>query len=273
MTPEDEQRQDALFAARDGAPLWPAGQGPERRLEWLRPRQFHALRRECPVLYVPLGTIEWHERHMPLGNDALKAHGLCLRVAEQVGGIVHPPLYWGVDTWRKSATRQVRRGMDSVADFALPGSVFQIQDATFQALLEDVVAEGLSAGFRLIVLCTGHNSPVQEHIVHQVAHDYNAEAGRTVVYPTNDWENARPQIPWAGDHAGQWETAVQMALHPAAVDMAELPPLPEPLVATGGIDPRKEASATLGQNGIEVMVNTLAGIIREILEANGQSVR
>lgn len=269
MDPKDREKQKALFAARADEPLWPAGQQPERRLEFLRPRQFVALRDECPVLYVPLGTIEWHGRHMPLGNDALKVHSLCLHVAQAVGGVVHPPVYWGVDLWRKSPTGRIRRGMDAPADMALPGSVYQIHDETYLALLRDIVAEGRRAGFRLIVLCTGHNSPVQESLVHRVATEYNDQAGHTVVLPTNDSENARSQIPWAGDHAGQWETSLMMALRPDLVDMAELPPLPEPLIAVGGIDPRKEASPALGQHAFEVMVRNLAATVRRTLETEG----
>jgi creatinine amidohydrolase/Fe(II)-dependent formamide hydrolase-like protein len=40
-------------------------------------------------VYVPFGLIEWHGRHLPLGNDALKAHGILVKAAERAGGVVY----------------------------------------------------------------------------------------------------------------------------------------------------------------------------------------
>lgn len=41
-------------------------------------------------------------------------------------------------------------------------------------------------------------------------------------------------------------------------------------MGVGGIDPRQEASCALGEQGIAVMVSTLAAAIRRILEPEGQ---
>jgi hypothetical protein len=45
------------------------------QMQFLRPGQLERALRAFPVVYVPFGLIEWHGRHLPLGNDALKAHG------------------------------------------------------------------------------------------------------------------------------------------------------------------------------------------------------
>lgn len=42
---------------------------------------------------VPVGSMEKHGRHLPVGNDTLKGHLMCLRAAEQVPCIVTPPFY------------------------------------------------------------------------------------------------------------------------------------------------------------------------------------
>ena len=68
----------------------------EVRLEHLRPREIDEAMKECPLLFLPLGTIEWHGLHNIVGLDALKAHMLCVRAAERGGGLVAPPLYGGV---------------------------------------------------------------------------------------------------------------------------------------------------------------------------------
>ena len=47
------------------------------------------------VAYLPLGTLEWHGPHMPLGADGIQSKELFIRVAEKVGGVVLPLLFYG----------------------------------------------------------------------------------------------------------------------------------------------------------------------------------
>ena len=58
------------------------------RYEDLLPHQFRLRLAECPVAYLPLGTLEWHGEHLPLGSDAIISHGLMIKAAEKLGGIV-----------------------------------------------------------------------------------------------------------------------------------------------------------------------------------------
>ena len=51
--------------------------------------------KEMPVAYLPLGTLEWHGPHMPLGADGIQSKELFVRVAEKVGGVVLPKLFMG----------------------------------------------------------------------------------------------------------------------------------------------------------------------------------
>ena len=62
------------------------------QMQFMRPGQLEAAARRFPVVYVPFGLIEWHGRHLPLGNDALKAHAILVKCAAQVGGVVYPPV-------------------------------------------------------------------------------------------------------------------------------------------------------------------------------------
>ena len=48
---------------------------------------------EMPVAYLPLGTLEWHGPHMPLGADGIQSKELFVRVAEKIGGVVLPMLF------------------------------------------------------------------------------------------------------------------------------------------------------------------------------------
>ena len=61
--------------------------------ERLRPAQIVERREACPVAYLPIGTIEWHGEHNPVGLDTLKMHQLLIECARKIGGLVLPPLY------------------------------------------------------------------------------------------------------------------------------------------------------------------------------------
>jgi hypothetical protein len=70
------------------------GLSPAVQMQFMRPSQLEAAARQFPVVYVPFGCIEWHGRHLPLGTDALKAHGILVKCAEKFGGVVYPPVYF-----------------------------------------------------------------------------------------------------------------------------------------------------------------------------------
>ena len=69
----------------------------KHQMQYMRPGQLEALAKEFPVIYVPFGLIEWHGRHLPLGNDSLKAHGILVKCAEKYGGVVYPPIWFHSD--------------------------------------------------------------------------------------------------------------------------------------------------------------------------------
>ena len=66
------------------------------RYEEMLPAEFYEAVKEMPVFLVPTGLLEWHADHLPLGQDSLKAHGICEAVARKLGGgIVLPPNHYG----------------------------------------------------------------------------------------------------------------------------------------------------------------------------------
>jgi creatinine amidohydrolase len=61
-----------------------------RQLERLRAHEIRDRLAERSVVSLPLGTIEWRCEHLPVGLDALTAHGVCLRAAALDGGSFIP---------------------------------------------------------------------------------------------------------------------------------------------------------------------------------------
>jgi hypothetical protein len=119
----------------------------EVQMQYMRPAQLQEALRRFPVVYVPFGLIEWHGRHLPLGNDAIKAHGILVKCAEQYGGVVYPPLYFPSASYRED-------GRFSEADMA-----YKVP------LLTDLFERLKQTGFRVIIGVSGHNIAQQIEMI------------------------------------------------------------------------------------------------------------
>lgn len=173
------------------------------RYERMHPHEFEDALRNKPLAFLPFGPLEWHSFHLPYGVDALKAHALCERAARRGGGIVLPPLWWGVG------------GINVYGSF--PGTMDIPAEALrvfVRAMLDQVQAVGLRAA----VLLTGHAADPHMEVLRSVADETNA-GGRLVVWAGGDWE----LVPYEIGHADAWETMFMMALHPELVEMERLP--------------------------------------------------
>ena len=246
------------------------------RYEELLPRQVVERRRECPVAFLPIGGVEWHGRHLCLGNDTVKAHALCCRIAEAHGGLVFPALFWGENRERSlmefnpDARAPIAAEMELPVDNFAPGYMHENpddRDFQYVRLLVHCLHEIASLGFKVVVISAGHYPLIR----HARAAVEMFVAGRRYDRPVQAWaftgyELVRDLFPEAGDHAAHWETSLLMALRPELVDMGELPEDPDvPLVGVSGIDPRTHASADLGERAVAAIVERVGDKVRKLL--------
>ena len=72
----------------------------------LTPRKLARRMADAPIAYLPLGTLEWHGEHLPLGSDGLQSQGFFKELAREAGGVVLPMLFVGPD-------REIKAGSQS----------------------------------------------------------------------------------------------------------------------------------------------------------------
>jgi creatinine amidohydrolase len=60
--------------------------------EMLLPHEIEAALAARAVVYLPLGSVEFHSAHLPIGLDGLNAHSVCSRLRGQRRRAVHRPL-------------------------------------------------------------------------------------------------------------------------------------------------------------------------------------
>ena len=63
------------------------------------PLEVERAKKEGRAVLLPIGTMEYHSTHCPYGCDTLIAQGICERVAEAVGAMILPPVWYGVSSY------------------------------------------------------------------------------------------------------------------------------------------------------------------------------
>lgn len=120
----------------------------------LLPWEFRERLAARPVAYLPLGTLEWHGEHLPLGSDVIQSEGLMLECAKRFGGIVMPPIHLGPDRVWDQGNGQVLQVID-YADAMDPqrpldGSCCWMSDGFFATLVDVILVQVKRLGFAAV---------------------------------------------------------------------------------------------------------------------------
>jgi creatinine amidohydrolase len=178
------------------------------RLDELTSPQLAALRRRRPVALWPVGALEPHGPHAPLGTDTLISAGICERAARRLGdAVVLPPLAFGV----------TRYGA------AFAGAV-GISEATLRAVVLDVAAAVAAQGFRRLVIVNNHLEPEQVATLRAAAQE--ADALYLDLVRRANAERLTDEFRSGSCHAGRYETSLVLADAPQLVDRDAMAGLP-----------------------------------------------
>lgn len=229
--------------------------GAEVRLERMRPNQIEQARSRRAAIYVAFGAVEWHGHHNPVGLDCLKAHEQLVGLATRCGGVVYPPVYFGAGGGHTE----------------WPHSYMVSADPMVQIVAE--LLHGFQRdGYTQAILLSGHYPNRSQYLDGGLAR-YRQQGGAMAVLALV--ENQVPGV--TGDHAAKYETSAMLYLDPETVDQGRLyaemgdPGGPEQIVnwmgddfrehpcyGLVGIDPRPYASAQVGREMTEGLLDFLA---------------
>ena len=245
----------------------------EVRYQLLRPAQIVERRKACPVAWLPIGTLEWHGVHNPVGTDTLQAEALAILCAQKGGGLAFPPLYYGESRLEALMEANARDRDQIAALMELPPENFTPERFPFppteqalhyHKLLIHMLAELETLGFQVGVLVAGHY-PLIDHAraaCLQFHQGYRGRKGGTMLaWAFVDYLLVRDRYDCAGDHAGGWETSHMLAIRPESVDLSLLPPKGEKLVGAGGRLAPQDATADFGRETLEAAADVA---VREV---------
>jgi len=175
-----------------------------RRLLELDSRSFERRLSTNPLVIVPVGALEAHGPHLPLGADQIQAEATAAALAERVDALVAPTIAYG-------SAPGARR---------FPGTV-SLSMAQLEGHVEGVLGELARSGVRRILVLSGHGERGHMAALREAGdHAVMAHPGtRVVVLCDYDfvYELRGKESPPTDGHAGLLETSRVLALAPETV--------------------------------------------------------
>ena len=177
------------------------------RWEEMTSPEIGALDREKMVVILPIGSVEQHGNHMPVGTDTILSHAVSLAAAGQAGdAVVLPPPWYGF----------------SAHHMRFPGSV-TLRVETLLALAGDIVDSVVAHGFKRILVVNGHggNAGAIDVLASTLGHRHYGKARlATLTYfalARDAIAALRRSEPGGMGHACEFETSLVQHLRPELV--------------------------------------------------------
>ena len=177
------------------------------------------------IVLLPVGAVEQHGYHLPLGTDWMMATYMARRAAEKVGGVVAAPVCYGYRS-------QMRTGGG-----AHQCGTTNLDGATLISLVKDVLLEIARHGARKIAVIDGHfeNRFYLDEACHLAIRELGyagiSEARILKMIYAEDIRQETLDKVYEGrvypgldlEHGGILETAMMLYCYPDLVDMSKVP--------------------------------------------------
>jgi creatinine amidohydrolase len=236
------------------------------------------LKRDNPVILLPVGALEQHGPHLPMGTDHMIPTAICCAVAALVPAIVAPAFNYGYKSQPKMGGGQHFTGTTS-----LDGNNLSL-------MLRDVLREFARHGARRVAVVDGHYENQMFLIegidlaMRELRYDgvRDMKIIRLEYWDFTSNETLAKVFPdgfpgYALEHAAVMETSLSLHLHPHLVRWdklpkdapADFPPYdvyptnPSWVPASGSLSSPRSATAEKGKALFEEYVRTIAAALRK----------
>jgi len=204
---------------------------PYKMEELTSPKFAQAVSLSGGVCIIPLGIMEKHGPHLPLGSDMYESREAAIRAAQKEYAVVFPPYYVG----------QIFEAKHQ------PGTISYSNELMWN-MLEETCRELARNGLKKIVLVNGHGgntSFLQYFCQAQLAkqEDYIVVLFQEGRDPVNGKEIQALKKANLDGHAGEEETSMMSVITPSLVDL-------KALKAESGLDQERLKDLPFGYTGI-----------------------
>ncbi len=233
-------------------------------LEEMSMRDFEKKVVRTKTVIIPVGSLEAHGDHLPLGTDTIEVYEIAKKVIEEIDVFVAPPLFYGLC---RSTSKH-------------PGTV-GISGDSVRCIIKDIVKGFHANRLRNFIIVSGHASSLHisalEEAGEELMEEMSPPAKIAVVSAYGLARKVGCDVCETPDdmHAGEIETSLMLFLRPHLVKgkgKKEYPDFPHPLLtrnkrkywknAVWG-NPTK-ASAAKGEFISRALVTELVELVRRI---------
>jgi creatinine amidohydrolase len=137
--------------------------------------QIDALNRDRTLFILPMGMIEEHGPHLPVGADTLgvtyEANGAAARVSRALPDwsvVMMPPINYG------------HSGANQLGDLPIHPGTYSIRQSTLRSLVADVGGQIAQNGFKWIFVLNGHGAPTHNIAINEAC-DFVSETFRVTM--------------------------------------------------------------------------------------------
>ncbi len=209
------------------------------------------------LLFLPLGTLEWHGTHLPFGTDLIVATELTKRIAKKVGGVILPPLFIGTDR-AKTKNKVIFTGMDLHLKKKLPGSLYYLKPSLFFKVLESLIIHIKTQGFKKLVIVTGHAGSRQIKVLDAIQKKHSCPNFKILII--NPYQAIKEKH--KATHAGYEETSLLWALRPDLIKKSKKAKSDPDVIRWVGIEPRIKSSKRFGKKFLEEIIKNSLKLIK-----------
>ncbi len=233
------------------------------------------------VVLIPVGALEQHGPHLPMGTDSILSTRIAAAVAETTGALVAQPITYGYKSQQKSGGGNHLPGTTSLDAATLIGLTRGLTTSLFKQGARHIVFvnghfenyQFLYEGIDLALGDLGIASGDDRSVLLLSYWDYVSLQTLETVYP-----NGFPG--WDIEHGGVLETSLMLHLEPELVDLDRsvdhppadlprfdrLPVVPSRTPATGCLSSPEGSDAAKGKLLFDQVVDALAKDITQELQ-------
>lgn len=229
--------------------------------------EFGSAMQKDPIIILPVGAMEEHGSHLPLGTDTFEIEYVVMRLADRLDAIVLPTIPYG----------------DCKSTYNFPGTISIGFDA-LRSIVTNIISEIIRHGGKKMVVISGHAGGNHMTALKMAAQEAIKEHSQLKIMVLSDYdlvpEFKGTKIPSWDGHAGMAETSRMLnirpdisrkgrkATKPKDRDFMILPD-PEKLFPTGVAGDPRRASADIGRKIDDFILRRLIHLIKKNLDSTG----
>jgi creatinine amidohydrolase len=175
-------------------------------LSW---EQVKELLNETDIVLVPVGSLEQHGPHLPLGTDSIIASEVARKAAEKAKVAVTPVIPFGF----------------SIEHMSFPGTI-SLEPETLLLIVKNISVSLVSHGFKKIVFINAHggNTGILTTAIQLIKNETNIFVALVSVWDLafSEFKKIRESRPGKINHAEEFETSLIKVINPSLIQVDRL---------------------------------------------------